>query len=434
MTRRRASLAQPLLLMGLFSCWLCLAVAGYAWLSYAGRQAQQQQLEVLADSQVQHLRGQLDRLQQDASLLQQQLQHLPDSSHGRVAPYLQQFRREHGFLSQLALLDAKRAPGHPLYVASVLPLRARGGLQIGDDLARQPQLAAALPALMRGQAQSMLWQRRAPEQVLLVLPARDGRLLAMWFVPQQLLRDDGEAHDRTWLSASPVAPQAAMAADTLLSQRALPHPLLTLNLTLWQPWQALGQLSWRLLALLGCLLLLWLLGWHGWQQYRSLGLDIQHARRMQAQWLQQAAALAPVSAQRALATLERHLLQLPPGQQLLVWWVHGKGVRRRGLHIGHALFRVENQLAQLHLPQVQLMRLHHGGMLIVLAQPPEQLATLTPGLERWLTRTLGGKPEEAALLWRRFDISQGVTELEAGLTDPDLLPFYHAANRLAGGR
>jgi hypothetical protein len=276
----------------------------------------------------------------------------------------------------------------------------------------------------------MVWQRRSPERLLLLLPGRQGWVLALWLPPQALLPDSLPKETHAHLSTQTAAPLDAMQDGNLFSQQALRSGSLQLNLTLWRNTAGAEFLSWRLPALLLFMLLSGWLGWQSWRQSRRTLQRVWQAQVLQAQWLEQAGQLTPVLPQRALATLERQLQSLPPEQGMIVWWVHGKGVRRQHFHLASAMFRLENQLPQAPVTGLQPLRLRHGGMLLVLAQPQATLAATSAHVSYWLTAVLGGRHDEAPLLWRSFDLSHGVGELERVLTDPYTNPLYSAAQRL----
>jgi hypothetical protein len=143
---------------------------------------------------------------------------------------------------------------------------------------------------------------------------------------------------------------------------------------------------------------------------------------LQAQWLVQAMQQTPVSPQRALATLERQLQTLPPATLMRVWWVHGKGVHRRGFHQATAMLQLERQLAHAPFDGLSVVRLRHGQLLLLLWQDEAGIVVNTARLSHWLTATLGGRPDEAGLLWHCFEMDNGVAELERALVGTSLLP------------
>lgn len=425
---------QPLLFMGLFSCWLLFGVIGWVWLETGERHAAQQVLDEQAEQQLGQLRTQLDAIQQEARQLLRSLALTRNEGSEQFAPYLAGLRRHYPQLGMVAFLVANPAQGKLLEVQAFVPFQLGGVLLPTQDLARLPLLVPALPGLQRGQAQVLLWQRRSPEQLLLILPGQQGMALAIWLQPQALLPDSGRDGVQAVLSVDPAAPPAASGAGKLLSQQALRSGAVELNLTLWRAWQPLAQLSWRSMVLLAFMLLLWLLGWQSWRQSRALLRQTRQARRLQAQWLEQATQQAPVSSQRALATLERQLQTLPPGSVMRVWWVHGQGVRRRSFHLANAMLQLENQLAKAPFDGLTVVRLRQGHILLVLLQDEAGMATNGQRLSYWLTGAMGGRPDEASMLWHCFEMEKGVAELERALVGASITPLYHTAQHLTPGR
>lgn len=418
---------------GLFSCWLLFGTIGWLWLAAGERSTAQQALEEQANQQLVSLRGQLDGLQLSARQLLRSLESAQQQGDSQYLPYLANYRSQHPQLGQLALLAANPAKGRQLEVVAYTPFQLGGRLLLTQDLARQPVVAAALPALQRGQAQLLLWQRRSPEQWLLLLPGQRGLTLAIWLLPQQWLPERRDQDSHILLSALPVVPQQALEGHNLFAQLPLHSGVFSLNLTLWQPWDASEVLGWRLLVLVLFLSLLWWLGWRSWRFSSALLLRLVQAREMQQQWLVQAEALAPVSVQRALATLERKVQSLQPGQRLMVWWVHGKGVRRRHYHGETAMLKLERQLLTSPFDKLMPMRLRHGGMLLALVLDTDHGSEQVSRLSTWLTGVMGGRTEEAPLLWQCFDVSQDVQALERAMGDAQLhLPDHDRGRSLAG--
>jgi len=425
---------QPLLFMGLFSCWLLFAAIGWVWLEAGERHAAQQALDEQAEQQLGQLRTQLDAMQQEARQLLRSLMLARDEGREQFSPYLASLRRHTPQLGTVALLVANPAQGRLLEVQAFEPFQLGGALLPTQDLARLPQVAAALPGLQRGQAQVLVWQRRSPEQLLLIIPGQQGMALALWLPPQALLQDNRRDGVQAVLSVQPAAPPAASEAGSLLSQQALRSGAFELNLTLWRAWQPVAQLSWRSIALLAFMLLLWLLGWRSWRQSRGLLRQRLQARRLQAQWLEQARQQAPVSPQRALATLERQLQTLPPAGLMRVWWVHGRGVRRRSFHQASAMLQLESQLAKAPFDGLTAVRLRHGQVLLVLLQDEAGMVANSQRLSHWLTAVMGGRPDEASMLWHCFEMDHGVAELERALLGTSITPLYSAASPLPPGR
>lgn len=420
--------------MGLFSCWLLFGSIGWLWLAGGQRHAAQQALEEATARQLVSLHDSLDSLQLSARQLLRSLESARQQGDTQYLPYLANYRRLYPQVSQLALLAADRTAGHALTVLTLTPFQTGNRLMPGQDLARQPMVAAALPGLQRGQRQLLLWQRRGPEQWLLLLPGQHDLVLALWLQPQSLLPESGDSSHRMLLSALPVAPQAVQEADSIFSQQELRNGVFVLNLTSWQPWQASDILGWRSTV---WLLFMGLLGWLGWQSWRfsrQLLWRADLARQVQQQWLAQAEALAPVSVQGALATLERKAQQRMPAQRLLVWWVHGKGARRRQFQAESVMFRLENQLLHCPFDGLQPMRLRHGGMLLCLLCDVNEAVQMAPRVSNWLTAVMGGRADEAALLWLCFDISQDVQALERAIADPYLQEAPPLRLREAGPR
>lgn len=425
---------QPLLFMGLFSCWLLFGAIGWVWLETGERHAAQQSLDAQAEQLLGQLRTQLDSMQQDARQSLRSLVLTREEGREQFSPYLASLRGRYPQLGTVALLAANPAQGKLLEVQAFVPFQLGGALLPTQDLARLPLMAPALPSLQRGQAQVLVWQRRSPEQLLLILPGQQGMALALWLQPQALLQDSRRDGIQAVLSVQPAAPPAASEAGNLLSQQALRSGAVELNLTLWRTWQPLAQLSWRSMALLAFMLLLWLLGWQSWRQSRALLRQTRQARRLQNQWLEQATQQAPVSPQRALATLERQLQTLPPGGLMRVWWVHGRGVRRRNFHLANAMLQLENQLAKAPFDGLTVMRLRQGHILLVLLQDEAGMVTNGQRLSHWLTPAMGGRPDEASMLWHCFEMENGVSELERALLGASITPLYHTAQHLTPGR
>jgi len=136
---------------------------------------------------------------------------------------------------------------------------------------------------------------------------------------------------------------------------------------------------------------------------------------------------APVSPQRALATLERQLHTLPPACLMRVWWVHGKAVRRRSFHLPKAMLQLDSQLANAPFDGLAVVRLRHGQLLLVLLQDEAGMVVNAPRLSHWLTAAMGGRPDEASLLWHCFEMESGVGELEGALAGASLLPPQHVS-------
>lgn len=425
---------QPLLFTGLFSCWLLFAAMGWVWLETGERHATQQVLDDQAEQQLVQLRTQLDGMQQEARQLLRTLELTRAQGSEQYAPYLASLRQHYPQLGQVALLAANPAQGKQLEVLAFVPFQLGGVLLPTQDLARQPLITPVVPALQRGQAQLLVWQPRAPEQLLLILPGKQGMALALWLSPQALLPDSLPVDIKATLSAQPAAPAAASAAGNLLSQQALRSGAFELNLTLWRAWQPLDQLSWRSVVLLAFMLLLWLLGWQSWRQSRGLLRQTRQARRLQEQWLVRAMQQAPVSPQRALATLERQLQTLPPACLMRVWWVHGKGVRRRTFHLAKAMLQLDSQLSSAPFDGLTVVRLRHGQLVLVLVQDEPGMVVNAPRLSHWLTAAMGGRPDEAGLIWQCFEMDKGVGELERALAGASLAPPLAPQGQGAAGR
>ena len=418
---------QPLLFTGLFFCWLLFAAIGWVWLETGERHAAQRVLDEQAEQQLVQLRTQLDGMQQEARQLLSRLELTRAPGSEQYTPYLASLRQHYPQLGQVALLAANPAQGKLLEVLAFVPFQLGGALLPTQDLARQALVTPVLPALQRGQAQLLVWQPRAPEQLLLILPGKQGMALALWLPAQALLPDSMPDGSGAVLSAQPAAPAAASAAGNLLSQQVLRSGAFELNLTLWRAWQPLTQLSWRSVVLVAFMLLLWLLGWQSWRQSRGLLRQTRQARRLQEQWLARAMQQAPVSPQRALATLERQLHTLPPACLMRVWWVHGKAVRRRGFHLAKAMLQLDSQLANAPFDGLAVVRLRHGQLLLVLLQDEAGMVVNAPRLSHWLTAAMGGRPDEASLLWHCFEMESGVGELEGALAGASLLPPQHVS-------
>ena len=425
---------QPLLFMGLFSCWLLFAAIGWVWLETGERHAAQQVLDDQAEQQLGQLRTQLDAMQQEARQLLRSLMLARGEGSEQLAPYLASLRGHYPQLGTVALLAANPAQGKLLEVQAFVPFQLGGALLPTQDLARLPLVAAALPGLQRGQAQLLVWQRRSPEQLLLILPGQQGMALAVWLPTQALLQDNERDDVQAVLSVDPAAPAAASGAGNLLSQQALRSGVVELNLTLWRPWQPLAQLSWRSMVLLAFMLLLWLLGWQSWRQSRALLRQTRQAHRLQTQWLEQTTQRAPISSQRALATLERQVQTLAPASLMRVWWVHGRGVRRHNFHLASAMLQLESQLANAPFDGLTVMRLRHGDVLLVLQQDEAGMTTNGQRLSHWLTTAMGGRPDEASMLWQCFEMESGVEPLERALMGASITPLYHSALQQAAGR
>lgn len=425
---------QPLLLTGLFSCWLLFGTIGWLWLTSGQRHAAQQALEDAGTLELARLQDQLDQLQLSARQLLRSLERASQQGDSQLLPYLANYRRQHPQLNQLALLLANPGQGRQLEVQAFTPFQPDSRLMPGQDLARQAVVASALPALRYGQLQLVLWQRRGPEQWLLLLPGQHGLTLALWLQPQALLPEPAADGRRLLLTAQAVALPAGVEGDNLYSLQALRSGVFDLRLSSWQPWQWQQVLGWRSLVWLCFMLLLAGVGWLSYRVSCQLLRRADLARQMQQQWLLQAEALAPVSVQGALATLERQAQQRLPSQRLLVWWVHGKGARRRQFQAESVLFRLENQLLHCPFDGLQPMRLRHGGMLLWLLCDTGLSAELLPRVSNWLTAVMGGRADEAALLWLCFDISQDVLSLERALGDASLRPPEPLRLREAGPR
>lgn len=409
---------QPLLFMGLFSCWLLFGVIGWMWLASGQRQVAAQALQQQASQQRVLLRNLLEEMQLSGAQLLRSLEGASAADDVPAQPYLLNYRRQFPQPFQLALLAPNPAAGRQLEVLAMTASQAGARLLPAQDLSRQPAVAAVLPALQAGKPQLLLWQRREPEQWLLLLPGAKGMVLALWLQPQQLLPPSGDtAAPQMQLSLSPLAPPQVQEAGTLHVQQAMHSGEFLLTLTVWQRWQLSDVISWRLVQWLLFMALTGWLGWQAWRFGRGLSRRMRQIRQMQWQWLAHAEALAPVSAQGALATLERQVQQLPAGQGLRVWWVHGKGMRRRRLSVENALFRLETHLMRTPVAGVQIMRLRHGGILLVLAGDAARLAEDEPVLSSWLTSEMGGRVDEASLLWLCFDIRDGVQALEQALVE-----------------
>lgn len=425
---------QPLLFTGLFFCWLLFAAIGWVWLETGERHAAQQALDDQAEQRLAQLRTQLDAMQQEGRQLLRSLVLARGEGSEQLAPYLASLRGHYPQLGTVALLAANPAQGKLLEVQAFVPFQLGGALLPTQDLARLPLVAAALPGLQRGQAQVLVWQRRSPEQLLLILPGQQGVALAVWLPTQALLQDNTSDGVQAVLSIQAAAPPAASEAGKLLSQQVLRSGAFELNLTLWRAWQPLAQWSWRSMALLCFMLLLWLLGWRSWRQSRGVLRQSRQAHRLQAQWLEQARQQAPVSPQRALATLERQLQTLPAACSMRVWWVHGRGVRRRSFHHASAMLQLENQLAKAPFDGLTAVRLRHGQVLLVLLQDETGMVANSQRLSHWLTAVMGGRPDEASMLWHCFEMECGVAELERALLGSSITPLYNMASHLPPGR
>ncbi|MEC5205121.1 hypothetical protein QF022_000077 [Vogesella perlucida] len=425
---------QPLLLTGLFCCWLLFAGIGWLWLLASERNAAQQTLEAHASQQRMMLRSQLDGLQLSARQLLRSLEQAQQQGERQYLSYLSNYRQLQPPLGQVALLGANPAAGRQLEVLAFTPSQSDTRLLPTQDLARQPVVAAALPMLQRGQPLLLLWQRRGPEQWLLLVPGQHGLTLAVWLQPQLWLPERGSGPQRSQLSALPVVPQQALEGSNLFVQLPLQSGVIAVSLTVWQPWSLGEVLGWRMLVWLLFQALLGWLGWRSWRLHCTLMQSIGQARALQQQWLAQAEALALVSVQGALATLERKVQSLQPSQQLMVWWVHGKGVRRRHFNRETAMLRLEHQL--LHAPPdgVSAMRLRHGGVLLALQLEASQAGETVSQLSAWLTAVMGGRAEDAALLWQCFDVSHGVQALERTIGDAQWYVPGHERSRLPDRR
>ena len=408
---------QPLLLTGLFCCWLLFGTIGWLWLTSGQRHAAQQALDDASSQQLASLQLSLDQLQLSARQLLRSLESARLQGDSQFLPYLANYRRQHPPLGQLALLAANPTAGRQLEILALTPFQSENHLLLGQDLARQAVVASALPALGRGQPQLLLWQRRSPEQWLLLLPGQHGLTLALWLQPQALLPEPATDGRRLLLTAQAVTLPAGLEGDNLYSLQALRSGAFDLKLSSWQPWQWQDVLGWRSLAWCLFMALLAGLGWMSYRVSHRLLWRADMAGQMQQQWLSQAEALAPVSVQGALATLERKAQLRLPTERLLVWWVHGKGARRRQFQAESVLFRLENQLVHCPFDGLQPMRLRHGGMLLWLLCDGANSGELAPRVSNWLTAVMGGRTDEAALLWLCFDISHDVQSLERALAE-----------------
>lgn len=410
---------QPLLFTGLFCCWLLLGVLGVMWLQVAERRMAQQALDQQLQQQLAVMHRQLDALQSSTSELLQRLGTVRRQDAAQLQPALDNYRRQQPLLSQLALLTLSAQPHTQLTVLTFAPFQLGGRLLPGQDLARQTAVASAMQALQQGQAQLLRWQPAQTEQWLWLLPGSHGMVLAIWLQPQQLL---AATTTQGSVSVSLWQPEGGrMSPPWLLSSQQVLHSgVFRLQITATQPWLLADRLGWRLLVLTMFMLLLWWLGCYAWQHGRRLLAAIAQGRAMQQQWLAQAGALAPVSVHTALATLERQLPGLAPGQRLLVWWVHGRGARRRQFHLETVMLRLEGQLLRQPFGGMQSLRLRHGGLLLSLTMDEAEVSELLPRVSHWLNTTLGGRADEAALLWLSFDVSHGVQTLEVAMTEPGL--------------
>ena len=107
---------QPLLFMGLFSCWLLFAAIGWVWLETGERHAAQQALDDQAEQQLGQLRTQLDAMQQEARQLLRSLMLARGEGSEQLAPYLASLRGHYPQLGTVALLAANPAQGKLLEV------------------------------------------------------------------------------------------------------------------------------------------------------------------------------------------------------------------------------------------------------------------------------------------------------------------------------
>lgn len=411
--RRWRRRLQPLLLTGLFSCWLLLGMLGYLWLDIAERQAAQQALARQLDQQSQTLRQQLASLQDAAAGLLGTLESAPEEDRDQFLASLVQFRRQQPLLSQLALLRLSADGRPPLAVQTFTPLQQGWRLLPGQDLARLPEVASLLPALQRGEAQLLPWPHNALPAWLLLMPGQHGMVLALWLqplLPAPSLADPYGIRAALWQQPLPPAPETALSVTVALHQGAF-----RLQLTASQPWRWQDKLGWRFLALAVFMLLLWQLGWHAWRQGRRMLINIEQGHGLQQQWLAEVERLAPVSANMALATLERQLPALPEGACLKVWWVHGKQVRRRH-QLATSMMRLERQLLHQPYPGLAVLRLHHGGMLLTLVISDADAAQQVAGVSAWLATAAGDAG------WHCFELRDNVQALEAAMTEPRLLP------------
>lgn len=416
--RRWRRRLQPLLLTGLFSCWLLLGVLGYLWLDIAERQAAQQSLARQLYHQSQALRQQLASLQDGAAGLLGTLEAARQQDRDQFQASLMQFRRQQPLVGQLALLASGADGGRSLSVQTFTPLQQGWRLLPGQDLARLPEVAAALPGLQRGEAQLQPWPHQALPAWLLLVPGQHGMVLALWLqppLPAPSLADPYGMRLALWQQPLPSVPQASLSLATVVHQGAF-H----LQLTASQPWRWQDKLGWRFLVLGIFMLLLWLLGWHAWRQGRRMLINIEQGHGLQQQWLAEVERLAPVSTNMALATLERQLPTLPEGACLKVWWVHGHQPRRRH-QLATRMMRLERQLLRQPYPGLALLRLRHGGMLLSLVTSAAEAEHQAASVSGWLAAAAGEPLAGEALWWRCFELHDDVQALEAAMTEPRLL-------------
>ena len=83
---------------------------------------------------------------------------------------------------------------------------------------------------------------------------------------------------------------------------------------------------------------------------------------------------------------------------------------------------------------VSAMRLRHGGVLLALQLEASQAGETVSQLSAWLTAVMGGRAEDAALLWQCFDVSHGVQALERTIGDAQWYVPGHERSRLPDRR
>lgn len=192
---------------------LVVAVSGFLALE-STRAGAEQQLQEQAQQQALQLAGNMLQLQQQMQDLSQQFAGTAAADFPTwVAPFV---LRRFPAVERIALLQAD---GERLLVQQITPLRLGGDIVPQQNLARQPEVAAALPALLQGRQQLFkLRVSRDEARFLAIYPLGHGPVfVALWFRPQRWLPPLGDsAMVRTLQMAGDVAPVTTPWSNRLL--------------------------------------------------------------------------------------------------------------------------------------------------------------------------------------------------------------------------